>query len=725
MAEFGCAFNRLALSWTLRKASDLPQVAGEMPTAHPPADNRGAKGRKMLDEAPESQERQAPIDPPAPLHVFISYASQDAAVAAALVESLERHGIACWIAPRNVKAGALYADAIVRAISAARAFVLVLSESAIASSHVSKEIERASSKKRPIIALRIDSAPLTPALEYFLSESQWVEAQAGHQEAAYAKVIEAIHEPARAASETLAMPPGMSAGTVAAAHPRSRRNWMLLAAGIVFVAVALAALLADKAWISKQVSQEKTASPVASAGVPASPGISEKSIAVLPFTDMSEKHDQEYFGDGMAEEIIDLLVKIPNLTVIGRTSSFQFKGKNADLRTIGTQLNAAHVIEGSVRKSGDQVRITAQLINTRTGTDEWSETYDRHIGDVLKLQDAIAAAVVRELQLSVASEYLSSRSTLKNDEVYDLILRGRHAEDHWNQEGFDEAITLFRQALDRDPTSADAAAELADAYLDQGDWAFLAPPAAFEQPRRWAATALKLDPKSAHALFVLGSVHMVYDWDWAAAELAFKQAATLAPGSADPLHGQADLSLVLGRWDDALRQMKAALARDPLDPTAFYMLSVIQARRGDLAEAEAASRRLLEIRPTYAWGHFGLGLIMLYRGDRDGALLEMQQETDDTVKQEGLATVYHALGRKADSDAALTRLTKEHAERDASGIAAVYAFRGNGDEAMRWLERAYAQKDFAVCYVKSDLRLKGLEGDTRFKAFLRKMNLPE
>ena len=148
----------------------------------------------------------------------------------------------------------------------------------------------------------------------------------------------------------------------------------------------------------------------------------------------------------MAEEILDLLAKIPGLTVIGRTSSFQFKGKNEDLRTIGAKLNVAYVLEGSVRNSGDQVRITAQLINTRTGTHEWSETYDRPIGDVLRLQDAIAAAVVRELQLTVVPGYLNSRLTLKSAEAYDLMLRGRHAGDRWDKEGLDEAVALFQQA---------------------------------------------------------------------------------------------------------------------------------------------------------------------------------------------------------------------------------------------------------------------------------------
>src|SRR6202165_1835285 len=183
--------------------------------------------------------------------VFISYASQDGAVAEKLCAALEAVSLPCWIAPRDVTAGALYADAIVRAISGAKVFVPVLSESAIASSHVGKEIERASSKKRPIIALRVDAAPLTPALEYFLSESQWVETQTGSMEAAYAKLVDAIRDPARTAPATLvAVAPGTSGGTARAAHPKLRSNWILLAAGTVFVA-ALAALLVDKFWLAK------------------------------------------------------------------------------------------------------------------------------------------------------------------------------------------------------------------------------------------------------------------------------------------------------------------------------------------------------------------------------------------------------------------------------------------------------------------------------------------
>jgi TolB-like protein/thioredoxin-like negative regulator of GroEL len=660
---------------------------------------------------------EASIDPHSGA-VFISYASADVAVADSVVASLESHGLQCWIAPRDVRAGALYAEAIVRAISDAKALILVLSANSVASAHVGKEVERASSKRRPVIALRIDEAPLSPALEYFLSESHWIDARTGGMDAALAKLVAAIREPERDAPAIIpAAAARASAGTASASPPRSPRFRILLVAGLAVVAVALGALLAGKFWLTKRVTAQRPTSVATSA-------VNDKSIAVLPFTDMSENKDHEYFADGMAEEILDLLAKLPGLAVIGRTSSFQFKGKNEDLRTIGKQLNAAYVLEGSVRNSGDQVRITAQLINTRTGTHEWSDTYDRHIGDVLKLQDAIAAAVVRELQLTVDSGYLNSRATLKSAEAYDLMLRGRHAADRFDKEGLDEAVALFKQALDRDPTSVDAAAGLAYTYYNLGAYGFQAPAVAYEQSRRAATNVLKLDPSSESAHWTLGSIHLLYDWNWAAADQDYQQVAALAPGTGDARNGKAWLALVLGRWDEGLSQITAALAQDPLNPVSYECLTWIQMGRAHLSEAEAAIRRALIIRPTYSWGHFMLGLVLLEKGNPEAALLEMQQEQQEVGQLSGLAMVYHALRRKADADATLARMLKEQAVDNAFQIASVYAFRHQPEEAMRWLERAYAQRDFSLYLIKGYLPLQTLAADPRFKAFLRKMNLP-
>src|SRR5450755_1128831 len=334
----------------------------------------------MADRADpaDHQEKTANATPTAePARVFVSYASPDVAVAGALVEALERHGISCWIAPRDVKAGAVYADAIVRAISSAKALVLVLSENAIGSSHVGKEVERASSKKRPIIALRVDKAPLTPALEYFLSESQWIEAQDEKKEPAYARLIDAIQELEQAAPGTgRSMTP--PAGTGPATRPTGRRKRIPLAVLLSVVAVALVALLADRAWLAKQLAADQPTTAATSA-------VSIKSIAVLPFTDMSEKHDQEYFADGIAEEVLDRLAKVPGLKVVGRASSFQFKGKSADAAGIGTALGVAYLLEGSVRKEVGRVRVTAQLVEARSGAQRWSDRFDSDEVDMLQV----------------------------------------------------------------------------------------------------------------------------------------------------------------------------------------------------------------------------------------------------------------------------------------------------------------------------------------------------
>jgi TolB-like protein len=284
--------------------------------------------------------------------VFVSYASQDAAVANSIVENLERRGLNCWIAPRNVAPGSLYADEIVGAINDAKVVVLILSAHAVASPHVGKEIERACSKRKRIIVLRTDSAPLTRAFEYFLSESQWIDVSTSGMPSALTKLAEAVGHVSTAAPQTIP-------------SPRS---------GGVAKRAAIAAAVAIGVVVAVGLAGHFLAAGRSGGQSPAVVAITDKSIAVLPFTDMSEKKDQEYFADGMAEEIIDLLVKIPGLKVISRTSSFQFKGKSEDLRSIGTQLGVAYVLEGSVRKSGDHLRVTAQLIEAQDGTHLWAQT---------------------------------------------------------------------------------------------------------------------------------------------------------------------------------------------------------------------------------------------------------------------------------------------------------------------------------------------------------------
>jgi TolB-like protein len=458
--------------------------------------------------------------------VFISYASQDASVANAVVGALERNGLKCWIAPRDVVPGALYADEIVHAINFSKVVVLVLSEHAVASPHVGKEVERASSKRRRIIAFHTDSAPLTGAFEYFLSESQWIDVAAEGTDTATAKLVQAVTrhlDPASRAEPRVHSHLPVASGAAAA----RRAKWMV--AGIVAVLLlALAYLVVDKLRLSKDGAEEKPAAAAAPAAGPAAHAIPEKSVAVLPFVDMSEKKDQEYFSDGLSEELIDMLTKMPELRVPARTSSFYFKGKQTTVAEIAKSLGVANVLEGSVRKSGNTLRITAQLIRVDSGYHVWSETYDRQLDDIFKIQDEIAGAVVKALKVSLLEGGVTRTTPTSNTEAYTLYLQGQAIGKNAAQSAdVERAIDHLQRALKLDPVFARAWAALAGwrifnySYFTNGNYQ-----QALNEARYAAEQALKLDPNLSDAHAAMSDVYSL-EGNWMAADAEINKAITL------------------------------------------------------------------------------------------------------------------------------------------------------------------------------------------------------
>ena len=657
--------------------------------------------------------------------VFVSYSSQDAAVAEAIVEALEHNGLRCWIAPRNVTPGASYAGQIIHAIDAAKASVLILSQNAASSPHVLREVERAASKRHSIISLRIDQAPLPADFEYFLNTSHWLDTSAADIGRTLPKLLAAVQLALRA-------PAAMPAGTATAHDPappasaRSTNRTAIVVASAVGLAVV--GFAADRLWLStRRASAPPTPTPVGSASIPATAALTipEKSIAVLPFVDLSEKHDQEYFADGMAEEILDLLAKIPAIKVIGRTSSFQFKGKNEDLRTIGARLGAAFIVEGSVRKSGDQIRVTAQLIGTDNGVHRWSESYDRDMDDVLKLQDEIATGIARALEVTVGADRPSSKATVQNVEAYNLYLRGRHATDRYDPEGLGEAVDYFQQALDLDPTLAVAAASLGAARVFQAISGFVPVREAYDRARRECALALKLDPQLAGPHATLGTILLIYDWDWTAADSEIKKALSLEARNPIALDAAAVLASIRGQHDEALRLVNSLLAADPLNPRAHFWLGYWLYQSGRLTDSARSFEDTLRISPTYADAQYYLTLTLLSQGEKEKALHLIERASDESERLAGLSIVHSAMGHKAKSDAALAALTKGYADQWAFGIASVHAFRGERDEALAWLDRAVTQRDEDLIDIKAEPLIAGLHADPRYKAILRKMKLPE
>jgi TolB-like protein/Flp pilus assembly protein TadD len=636
--------------------------------------------------------------------VFVSYASQDATVANSIVEHLEGQGRKCWLAPRDVRAGTVYADAIVRAINEAKAVLLVLSGSAVDSAHVAREVERAASKRKPIIPFRIDAAPLNPELEYFLSNAQWIDVPKLGMSAALARLKEAVGQGSASSPQQ-----------TAPQRPTRGIGRRVVLPGAIVIALGLLIAGGVHFWGSKQGAQ-----------APAVAAITDKSIAVLPFVDMSEKKDQEYFSDGMSEELIDMLTKVPDLRVPARTSSFYFKGKPATIAEIAKALSVLYVLEGSVRKSGTTLRITAQLIRADSGYHLWSQTYDRQIDDVFKVQDEIAAAVVTALKVSLMGGSLPQSTGTQNVAAYNLHLQAKSIFDHaTKREDYEVAIEYLHQAINADPHYARPWALIAGALCAESEAGYSPPELVKEEARHAANEALRLNPSLPEAHVALARVLRQFDFDVRGAEAQALQALELDPNNSRALGSAATQAAIRGQFDTAIGYLQKGFAGDPVNPTRYYELSTILYLAGRYSEALTANRKMLDLNPAARGHYYHLeGLVSLAKGDPSGALAAIENDKDLLESCSCAVLAYDALGRKTDADAVLASLEK-NPDKNAYEIACAYANRGQLNLAFKWLDRAYQRYESRLLWVKVDPLLKNVQSDPRYKAFLKKMNLPE
>ncbi len=451
----------------------------------------------------------------------------------------------------------------------------------------------------------------------------------------------------------------------------------------------------------------------------------DKSIAVLPFVNMSSDKEQEYFSDGMSEELLNLLSQVPDLKVIARTSSFAFKGQNIEIAKIAKRLNVAHVLEGSVRKSGNMVRITAQLVRTADSTHLWSETYDRPLDDIFAVQDEIAGAIVQALQIRLAGGELNRRKGgTQNLEAYQLYLRAVSANNQNTRSSLDDAGEYLEQAIKLDPIYGMAYSRLAHTVSLETDNGFLAPMEGFERVRQLAQQALQLSPDLADAHAYLQYVYQTFDWDWPAAETEGERALALDSTNPQALQNIGVLYRRLGRWDDAVRQLRLALVRDPLNTYVIWNLGFTYYGAGRFAAAEDIFRKLLELEPDFGWTRWSLGLTLLAEEKPKAALAVVQKEVDKGNRLWILPVVLQAAGRQAEADEALQAQIAQHANTGAYFVAQTYAYRGDHDRAFEWLERAYNQKDVSLTWIVGEPLFEPISEDPRYKAFLRKMNLP-
>lgn len=452
----------------------------------------------------------------------------------------------------------------------------------------------------------------------------------------------------------------------------------------------------------------------------------DKSIAVLPFVNMSSDKEQEYFSDGMSEELLNLLAKVPNLKVIARTSSFTFKGQNIEIVEIARRLNVAHILEGSVRRAGNTVRITAQLIRTADSTHLWSQTYDRPLDDTFKLQDEIANAIVQALQIQLMGGTLShTEGGTQNLEAYQLYLRGVNASNQNTRSSLDAAGEYLEQAIKLDPTFGRAWSQLSAVVAIKTDNGYVAVTEGYERARALAQQALQLSPDLAEAHAQLMYVHTAFDWDWSAARMEQQKALAIDPTDPLTLQTAGLLSTTLGQWDDAERQLLAALVRDPLNTYSILTLGQSYYLAGRYTEAESMFRKLLQLEPDFEWTRRWLAKTLLAEGETEAALTMQQQIVDEGERLALLPVVLQAAGLDAEADEALKAQIAKLADTGAYFVAMTHAYRGDRDQALEWLERAYKQKDIGLTVIVGEPLFKNLAHDARYKTFLRKLKLPE
>jgi TolB-like protein/class 3 adenylate cyclase len=447
--------------------------------------------------------------------------------------------------------------------------------------------------------------------------------------------------------------------------------------------------------------------------------VADNSIAVLPFVDMSQAKDQGYFSDGISEELLNLLAKIPQLQVTARTSSFAFKGKETSIPEIARTLHVAHVLEGSVRKAGNSVRITAQLIKAGTDTHLWSQTYDRKLDDIFAIQDEIAADVVKQLKVTLLGAAPKARTT--DPEAYALYLQAVQLGRQFIAEPFQQSDALYRKVLAIDPRYAPAWYGLARNFGNETGQGLLPGKEGFAQAREAAVRALAIDPDYAPAHAQLGWIAMYGDSDLAGAAQHLERALALEPADMSVLSTSATLLQSLGRLDEALALEEAAVRRDPVNVTALFNLGYHQRMAGRLDAAIASFRTVLSLSPNNGGAHCQLGLALLLKGDAKGALAEIEQETSEIYKMIGLPMAYYALGRKADSDAALAALIAKYEKDGPSNIASVYAYRGEADQAFEWLDKAVEYGDGGLGEIVTDNLFDKIHADPRWLVFLRKI----
>jgi serine/threonine-protein kinase len=496
--------------------------------------------------------------------------------------------------------------------------------------------------------------------------------------------------------------------------------------------VLLAVLIGAGIFFFRQRATPQTSVAPTSTAAPAMP---EKSVAVLPLVNSSGDPANEYFADGMSEEFISSLSRLQDLKVVGRTSSFQFKGTTDPSKMIGEKLGVFYLLEGSVRKSADRVRIAVALVKAGDGSNVWSETYDRELKDIFAVQSEIAGAVAKQLKVALLGNNgqsaplgMAATPSNQNVEAYNALLQGNFYENRHTVDDTRKAIGYYQEAVRLDPRYALAYAKLSVAALSlaTGYPGNVAPREAEElnaTARASAKRALELDPNLADAHSAQGTILRDIDRNFVEAEAEFRRALELAPQDPSVTRALGTQMARLGRLDEAVALTQAAIALDPLRSANHHNLSGWLTPLGRYDEAEAAVRKAIELQPQAAASYARLAIIQILHGKSGAAVEFAKKETDPFWRTYALALAHFANGDRVEADAALKKLIDENADNGASQIAQVYALRKEPDKMFEWLEHGWPTNDPGVDELLFDPFLRAYKDDPRFIAFAQKVGV--
>ena len=490
-----------------------------------------------------------------------------------------------------------------------------------------------------------------------------------------------------------------------------------------FVAVIVTIAMVAAALLTFQLVRNKSASPLQSTAASA---LSQKSIAVLPLLNESGDPGDEYFSDGLSEELIAALAQVKGLKVIGRSSSFRFRDQKEDSKVIGEKLGVSTLLEGTVRKEGDKVRIVAELVNAADGSELWSRTFDRELKDIFAVQMEIADAVATSLELtfSNARDSHGSNGPTKNVEAHNAYLQGHFYFERRNLEDYRKSVEFFEQATRLDPDYALAYAERSEA------WTFIGDLTSEKQKEAWAAAAsdaekaVATNPDLAEAHAALGWVRFFTEWNFAEGFAELRRAKQLSPWNSTANDLLARVVVYLGQFEDAEKLARQAIELDPLAYQPRTSLARVLSGEGKLDEAEASGRKGVELQPTAAGCRRWQVFVAIQRNNGAAALREAQLEPNDGYRRFELALAHYARGDRSAADAVLAELIAKDRNFLAYQIAEVYAWRGETDNAFEWLQIAFDNHDTGMLSLLIDPLMRGLMHDARYKDLLAKIGLP-